>query len=772
MATNRRKRRLQKSVVPLNPAPKAKRPMAKRTPMKVPKHVKPLSLAARQAQPLRGQRIVERPRPKNFDLTLPLLRQPSIELKKVPPKNIRPQDECPPYSRDMVFMPYGYNYFDFAQRPTLLMNAFAREGWDVHWINPPKRTSESGELPEHGIHFWNKEEANGSILQKAGSVKWVMHPHCTIPRGASADRGLWVFDLCDDFKEQTQNAIRNAREADVVFCTADSLQKKLASTVNAHLLPNGVDYELFAGEEGDPELVYRGIPRPRIGYMGALAYWVDWYYIDFLAQTHPKWSIVLIGFHYGIKRIPVERPNIYYAGYVPYTRLPLYLKGLDVGIIPFLEGEIGRGCNPCKMYQYWACGLPTVASNMPEVRKYHEPIAFTSRSKQQFVNMVEKALYTTAEDRDLCRQEAQKNTWDIRAQKAEEILDQIFVERGVTASGKKIPVILPGQMMHKARILFVNASPLIEYGIIPSLQGAGYENLKLFHIPRDVPNQFQNFRNLLSEFRPHILFSDSFYHPGVRMSEIGKMAQGFGAKFVYWMIEDPLSTYDPAKFSIFTEPAKRADLVLTCATESVKAHRKKLGTRCEPFLFAYSPEGMEPLKRPQGPSHNGVFVANCYDWDGRYQQQEIIASLANELDIEIYGSWWNRSTFYRELGTRVHDKLHYSKTFAALDSAKIVLGAHIVMTSASQTSMRTFEAMGNGSFYLTFDTLSHHILFTEGTHYVSWDSQGDLRQKFLYYLEHEKEREEIAQAAREKILAEHTYAHRWRVMEPYIKEWL
>jgi spore maturation protein CgeB len=46
-----------------------------------------------------------------------------------------------------------------------------------------------------------------------------------------------------------------------------------------------------------------------------------------------------------------------------------------------------------------------------------------------------------------------------------------------------------------------------------------------------------------------------------------------------------------------------------------------------------------------------------------------------------------------------------------------------------------------------------------------------LIEKANFYLGHPEERERVAKAGAEAIAARHTYYHRWRVVEPYIKEW-
>jgi spore maturation protein CgeB len=51
-------------------------------------------------------------------------------------------------------------------------------------------------------------------------------------------------------------------------------------------------------------------------------------------------------------------------------------------------------------------------------------------------------------------------------------------------------------------------------------------------------------------------------------------------------------------------------------------------------------------------------------------------------------------------------------------------------------------------------------LFKDKEHVVFFDDATDLRQKIGYYIDHEQERERIAQAGHALVIAQHTYKHR------------
>jgi hypothetical protein len=84
-------------------------------------------------------------------------------------------------------------------------------------------------------------------------------------------------------------------------------------------------------------------------------------------------------------------------------------------------------------------------------------------------------------------------------------------------------------------------------------------------------------------------------------------------------------------------------------------------------------------------------------------------------------------------------------------------------TCGDHINARTFEVMGTGAMLLTarpeipdLDLMG----FKDGVHLVLWDDVKDCMEKLDYYIKHDDEREAIAYAGQQKVLAEHTYKQR------------
>lgn len=75
-------------------------------------------------------------------------------------------------------------------------------------------------------------------------------------------------------------------------------------------------------------------------------------------------------------------------------------------------------------------------------------------------------------------------------------------------------------------------------------------------------------------------------------------------------------------------------------------------------------------------------------------------------------------------------------------------------------NMRVFETLSTGSFLLTNWIPTLGELFKDGKHLVTYKTLDEMVEKAKYYLKHDKEREEIAEAGYKEFIAKHTYKHR------------
>lgn len=176
---------------------------------------------------------------------------------------------------------------------------------------------------------------------------------------------------------------KTSREADAVFASSEALLNKISEVRGGCdacvYLGNGVDYAHFQDRGGLTGGADRAA-KPRLGYIGALAPWLDFDTLADLARRRPEWEIILVGPVLSGAQGDVSRltmlPNVFHLEAVSYDRLPGVIAQFTLGLIPFRYNELTRGVNPNKMYEYLACGLPVAATRFSsEVTRFPDVVA-------------------------------------------------------------------------------------------------------------------------------------------------------------------------------------------------------------------------------------------------------------------------------------------------------------------------------------------------------------------------------------------------------------
>jgi len=161
-------------------------------------------------------------------------------------------------------------------------------------------------------------------------------------------------------------------KSDVVLTTSRPLyEAKCQLHPNVHLVQHGVDQSHLARAVLEdlpvpPDL--RVLPRPVFGFVGVVGEWVDMTLLAALAQHRPDASIVIIGPTI-TSRAPLNGlPNVHWLGPKDHHELPNYLRGFDIGLIPFRKVPLTFHANPIKLYEYLAAGVPVVSTSLPAVQ--------------------------------------------------------------------------------------------------------------------------------------------------------------------------------------------------------------------------------------------------------------------------------------------------------------------------------------------------------------------------------------------------------------------
>ncbi len=254
------------------------------------------------------------------------------------------------------------------------------------------------------------------------------------------------------------------------------------------------------------------------------------------------------------------------------------------------------------------------------------------------------------------------------------------------------------------------------------------ENMKAEILPQDIPRS--EAADAQSVFR--------------------RLPQGFNPEFFLWVetgLEPPpagIETLNIPKAAYFIDThmnlenhlrmAPLFDVVFLAQREYIKDF-KKHGIRHVYWLpLACDPEIHSRCDVPK--SFDIGFAGSITKNPAHERRKFLLESLSSEFDVNI------RRVFLTEMAG------HFS-------AGKIVFNNAI----KNDLNMRVFEALCSGSILLTDDAEGMTDLFRDGRELVIYNDEN-IVERARYYLRHDGEREKIAKAGREKVLAAHTYGHR------------
>jgi spore maturation protein CgeB len=299
------------------------------------------------------------------------------------------------------------------------------------------------------------------------------------------------------------------------------------------------------------------------------------------------------------------------------------------------------------------------------------------------------------------------------------------------------------------RILFTNNAPIIRGGMAWGAEKLGCEVRVLDTWTRSDKVRF--LVEHLRDFRPDAVFTEGYPFPPDPVEQALRIRP---TPHIYWATEDPVYV------GLSQSWAKISRFVFTLDAARIPDYRA-MGKPAEVMLHACNPEVHRPLPASERYRHDIVLVA--YNSAERQHLARMMLGplIAGGYDVFVWGGLWqDPARTFRVPEARCGGLLPWEEIPAAYASASIVLGIHHVVDSPTQTSMRTFEALGCRAFYLTHHTRSHENLFRNGEHLVWVRTADELIKAVNHYLRSPEERARVAEAGQRQAYAQHTYVHR------------
>lgn len=261
---------------------------------------------------------------------------------------------------------------------------------------------------------------------------------------------LVVYYCTGDFAASSSGArsIRRAehrlfREADLVFVMSDELRARvLRFRDQVSVFPSGVDFARFEAVRNSGDGIpadLKTIPRPIVGYVGGLHRWVDQALVAGAARRLPDATFVFIGPQQCDLSTLEREPTVRLLGARSHDELPRYIKGFDVGIVPYEFSDFTVNVSPSKLNEYLAMGIPVVATGLPEIKSFnqtHGDIVAIANDSDEFAAQVRLAIARReAGDIEKRIAVARKNSWESRLEAMAALIQNALLDRRARREG-------------------------------------------------------------------------------------------------------------------------------------------------------------------------------------------------------------------------------------------------------------------------------------------------------------------------------------------------
>lgn len=285
-------------------------------------------------------------------------------------------------------------------------------------------------------------------LQISQPIVWFHHPQWVDLVNAIPSARLRLYHVVDEYTSYQGDTPSTCRliaeqekkmmaQVDAVIVVSKKLyDAKRSFNADTYLVPNGVDYQAYADALADPRLPddLRAIRPPRLGYSGLIGDKLNLDMLKDLAKQTPEWSLVFLGHVNVSQRVKTWQalqalPNVHYLGPAEWSQVPHYVKGFDVGLMPYVQDRHSETINPLKLYDYLAAGVPIATVDIPAVREF---IAYVhlADSPEVFPQAVRSALADRSPERRQARREvAAQHAWEARVEQLSDLIQVQLVAK-------------------------------------------------------------------------------------------------------------------------------------------------------------------------------------------------------------------------------------------------------------------------------------------------------------------------------------------------------
>lgn len=300
--------------------------------------------------------------------------------------------------------------------------------------------------------------------------------------------------------------------------------------------------------------------------------------------------------------------------------------------------------------------------------------------------------------------------------------------------------------------------------IAQSIESLGYDVLEfILEYNNDALGNTKKIQEVIEDYKPDIVFSYGWWDNNIDIDQYEQVIKASNCVHTYWNQDDPVF------LDLLSLPMARFSHIIFTTDEDCIEQYDLHGIKAVFLPLACSPCIHTKVQPRQEFKHDIVLLANNYNtksyipFPNRINGiDHILKPLLNgKYDIKVYGLWWLEGDRLFTLPKRYFGGcVKPSEVAQVYSSSKIALGFLSVGTSKTMLSMRLFEALGSGIFYLTQYSPALETFFNNHEHLVWSNSPEETLSYVNFYLKNDFLREKIAKSGQELVYRHHTYLHR------------
>ena len=239
----------------------------------------------------------------------------------------------------------------------------------------------------------------------------------------------------DDGKALFQAAL--VTHANLITASSEAIARYLGDP-RVRVLPNGADVDAFtdAGNLAEPPDL-KALPRPRLGYVGAINRKVDLKLIADVASDRPEWQWVLVGRMERAELVSDPNltehfarcevlPNVHFVGQKNRLEVPAYVGHMDINTMCYRVDGNGwwKAIYPLKLHEYLAVGLPVISTPVESVLPFKDVVKIAKNANEWIEGVSCYLASENAQQRQMQIATARANSWDSRVSQLEQWLHE------------------------------------------------------------------------------------------------------------------------------------------------------------------------------------------------------------------------------------------------------------------------------------------------------------------------------------------------------------